>query len=168
MSTVDLYRRFVASAARYRFTRFWLGPKVIAPLDRLLFRRGGLLSLGSRAYPTLLLTTVGRKTGRRHQVVLFHLELAGAFLVVASNFGREKHPGWSANLLANPSAHVLVDGGSHPVRARLLAPEEKKAVWAKLLDIFEPFQLYEDETERSLRVFALTPDTRRNCQSGLG
>ena len=159
MNFVNVYRRWLSRMAMSHFSRFWLGPKVISRADRLLYKptHGGLLSLGSRAYPTLLLTTTGRKTGHPHTVPLFYLPSDQGLLVVASNYGRPQHPGWSANLVSQPVARVQVDHRSWEVRARLLAPEDKAAVWPELLDLFDGWQQYEEETERSIRVFSLDP-----------
>jgi deazaflavin-dependent oxidoreductase (nitroreductase family) len=119
--------------------------------------RGGLLSLGSRAYPTLLLTTTGHKTARPHTVPLFYLEQNTGLLVVASNFGRPDHPGWSTNLLHNPAGNVQVAQRTWTVKARLLPPDEKAKVWPSLIQLFDGWQGYEDETTRSIRVFSLDP-----------
>ncbi len=122
MSFVDHYRRWFTKAASTTFARRWLGPKVLSRVDRRFFTatRGGLLSLGSRAYPTLLLTTTGHRTGKPHTVPLFFLEHDGSLIVVASNYGRADHPGWSANLLRDPVGRVQTREASWKVQARLL------------------------------------------------
>lgn len=159
MSFVDHYRRWFSRVAATPFARNWLGPKVIARLDRRLYTGtgGGLISLGSRAYPTLLLTTTGHRTGRLHTVPLFFLQRGNGLLVVASNYGRVDHPGWSTNLLHEPACHVRVQNELRHVRARLLGPEEKGAVWPELVDVFDGWQRYEEQTARSIRVFSLEP-----------
>ncbi len=162
MRSADRYRRWLNKAAGSRLARSWLGPQVITRLDRRLFRflHGSIVSLGTRAFPTLLLTTTGRRTGRRHIVPLFYLPQDGSFLVVASNYGRRPHPAWSYNLLAGGPTLVEIEGESMKVTARLLPEDEKVRVWPDLLGLFETWQRYEAETERSIRVFELTPLTR--------
>jgi deazaflavin-dependent oxidoreductase (nitroreductase family) len=159
VSFVDHYRRWFSKAATTAFARKWLGPRLIASLDRRFYAPtgGGLISLGSRAYPMLLLTTTGHKTGRNRAVPLFYLPRSGSLIVVASNYGRTNHPGWSANLLRNPDCRVQVQDKSWPVRARLLPPDEKDNVWSELVDLFDGWQNYEDQTTRSIRVFSLDP-----------
>ena len=159
MSFVDHYRRWFSKAASTAFARKWLGPRLVAGLDRRLYARtgGGLISLGSRAYPMLLLTTTGHKTGRSRAVALFYLPRSESLIVVASNYGRTHHPGWSSNLLHNPDCRVQVRDESWPVRARLLPPDEKDKVWPELVELFEGWQRYEDQTTRSIRVFSLDP-----------
>ena len=157
MRMVDRYRRWFSRASSTAFARNWLGPKVDARLDRWLYKptRGGLVSLGSRAFPTLLLTTTGHKTGRSHTVPLFYLQRGASLLVVASNYGRVGHPGWSANLLHNAGCRVQVRDDTWPGRARLLPPDEKEQVWPELVRLFDGWQTYENETARSIRVFSL-------------
>lgn len=154
---IDRYRRWFGRVAGTHLARTMIGPKVVARLDRVLFRRlhGSIISLGSRAFPTLLLTTRGRKTGRPHTVPLLYLQQADRLVVVASNYGRDRHPGWSFNLLASGSARVEINGEVADARARLLSALEKEAVWPDLLDLFETWKRYEAETERDLRVFEL-------------
>jgi deazaflavin-dependent oxidoreductase (nitroreductase family) len=156
---VDSYRRWFSKVASTNVARNWLGPKVVSRLDRLLYlpTHGGLISLGSRAYPTLLLSTTGHRTGRSHTVPLFFLPRGRSLLVVASNFGRMYHPGWSANLLRDPVGRVQVRDKSWPIQARLLTRDEKDAVWSELIELFDGWQGYENETLRSIRVFSLDP-----------
>ena len=84
------------------------------------------------------------------------------FLVVGSNFGKEHHPAWTGNLLAQPEASVSFKGETIPVVARLLDAEEKKAVWPELLRIWPTYDRYVERSGRDLRVFRLE---RRRSQS---
>jgi deazaflavin-dependent oxidoreductase (nitroreductase family) len=78
-------------------------------------------------------------------------------VVVASNFGREKHPAWSANLLANPEATVQIRTRLQDVRARLATDEEKARLWPRLLEIYPTWDDYTERTDRSFRAFFLEP-----------
>ena len=42
----------------------------------------------------LLLTTTGRRTGKRRTTPLFYARDAGDFIVIASNGGEDAYPGW--------------------------------------------------------------------------
>ena len=76
---------------------------------------------------------------------------------MGSNFARESHPAWSYNLLANPAATVVAKGRRVAVEAHLLDAAEKAAVWPELTAIWPTYDVYEDRTERELRVFELRP-----------
>ena len=134
---------------------------VITPLDRLLFRvSGGRLKLSAPMIPSLTLFTTGAKSGLRRETPLmcFPRE-SGGWYVAGSNFGREQHPGWSANLLAQPEAEVHYRGRSTPVRARLLDPQQAEETWPVLEQQWPHYRDYEKTAHRDIRIFALEPLT---------
>lgn len=135
-----------------------LAPAVVPRIDRVLTRvTGGRLLLSQAAVPSLVLETVGARSGAQRQTPLATIPDGDAFYVVGSNFGRESHPAWSYNLIATPSAVVVFRGRRIPVDAHLLDEAEKAAVWSSLTAIWSTYDAYEDRTARSLRVFRLTP-----------
>ena len=72
----------------------------------------------------------GAKTGQTRKTPLGAVPLEkGRFLVVGSNFARDYHPAWTANLLANPDAEVVFRGKRTLVRARLLEGTDREARW---------------------------------------
>ena len=76
-------------------------------------------------------------------------------MVIGSNFGQTHHPGWSANLLANPAATVNLRGQLIPVRARLVRGEERDSLIARLRRMWPAYATYETTAARTLRVFRL-------------
>ena len=140
-----------------------VGSKVFPPLDRVVHKlTGGRVVLSATLVPSLVLTTTGRKSGQPRRTPLATLPVDGGFLVVGSNFGKEHHPAWTGNLLAQPEASVSFKGETIPVVARLLDAEEKKAVWPELLRIWPTYDRYVERSGRDLRVFRLE---RRPSQS---
>jgi deazaflavin-dependent oxidoreductase (nitroreductase family) len=132
------------------------GSKVFPPIDRVLSRiTGGRVALSQALVPSLELTTTGRKSGQPRRTPLATLPVGDDFLVVGSNFGKEHHPAWTANLMANPEASVSFKGEDIPVIAHLLDAEEKKEVWPKLLEIWPTYDRYVERSGRDLRVFKL-------------
>jgi deazaflavin-dependent oxidoreductase (nitroreductase family) len=77
--------------------------------------------------------------------------------VVGSNFGKEHHPAWTANLLAHPEATVGYRGTVVPVTAELLDGDARDRAWADLRRVWPLYDRYEDRAGRSLRVFRLAP-----------
>src|SRR4051812_39683464 len=57
---------------------------------------GHIWKSGSR---TLLLTTSGRRTGRRTTTPLIYENLGDDYVIVASQGGAPRHPGWYRNLV---------------------------------------------------------------------
>jgi deazaflavin-dependent oxidoreductase (nitroreductase family) len=136
-----------------------IGPHVVPHLDRFVHRvtRGRVVT--SRLFvDSLVLTTTGRKTGEPREAPLACArEATGSWLVVGSNFGKEHHPAWTANLLADPEAKVGYHGTDVAVTARLLEDAEREAAWVDLCRVWPLYDRYEDRAGRSLRVFRLTP-----------
>lgn len=127
------------------------------PLDLLVYRvSGGRRGLSPRR-AVLYLTTIGRKTGTARRVPVLYLRDGDRYWVVASNFGRDRHPGWSANLLAHPEATVQVGRRSHPVRARLAGRDEKERLWPRLIRLYPAWKNYVEWTDRDFRLFCLEP-----------
>ena len=141
----------------------WLGPHVFAPVDAWLYPRvhGAVVSAGPPVLPLLMLTTARPRTNKPHSVPLVYLERGTDLLVVASNWGRDRHPGWSENLLAEPSAIVQIGRRRQPVYARLATPVEKASLWPELIQLCPVWQSYEARSGRDLRVFVLTTDNDR-------
>jgi deazaflavin-dependent oxidoreductase (nitroreductase family) len=136
-----------------------IGPKIVPPLDRVLSRlSGGRVLLPSIVLPSIVLTTTGRRSGLPRQTPLICMpEPDGGFIVVGSNFGREHHPAWTANLIAEPKAEVTYRGRRIPVTARLLEGDERAEMWPRILEVWSVFDTYVARAGRELRVFRLTP-----------
>ena len=134
------------------------GSKIFPPIDRLMSRiTGGRVVLSASLVPSLVLTTTGAKTGQPRKAPIATLPVDDGFLVVGSNFGKEHHPAWTANLIANPDATVTYKGEDIPVVARLLDADQKAEVWPDLLRIWPAWTNYTERSGRDLRVFKLTP-----------
>jgi deazaflavin-dependent oxidoreductase (nitroreductase family) len=149
--------RVVQSLARRR--RFSLVALRVAPkVDRFVSRvTGGRFVLSQLLVPMMMLTTTGAKSGLPRESPLATLQDGDAFYVVGSNFGTEKHPAWSGNLLKNPRATVTYQGRTIDVVARLLTPEEKAEVWPRILTVWPSYDSYVERAGRDIRVFRLEP-----------
>lgn len=133
-----------------------VAPPVVTRLDRVVHRlTRGRRMVSQGMVPTIVLTTTGAKSGEPRVVPLACLPETDHFYVVGSNFGREHHPAWTANLLAHPEATASFDGDTFGVQARLLSADEKAGVWPKLVDIWPNYDRYEARSGRDIRVFRL-------------
>lgn len=134
---------------------------VWTPLERLLLRlTGWRRGLAPRAIPELVLTTTGRRTGRRRSTPVLFLEEGDRYVVVASNYGSGGHPGWSYNLTANPQAAIQIGSVRRDVRARRATPEEFERFWPRLVEIWPGWKTYRRMTDRPFRMFVLEPTDR--------
>ena len=143
-------------ASNKRFLR--VAPKFMPRIDRTVSRMtGGRLVPSDLLVPTLILTHTGSKSGLQRITPLATLVDGDAFYITGSNYGGEKHPAWSGNLMHTPAATVAFRGRTVPVLAHLLTEDEKAAIWPKLLTVWPIYDTYVERSGRSLRVFRLEP-----------
>jgi F420H(2)-dependent quinone reductase len=112
--------------------------------------------------PTLLLRTTGRRTGAARTNALVYARDGDDYLVVASNGGADKAPGWYFNLREKPDVEVQVGRDRRPARARVLEPADPD--YARLWKIVndnnrDRYDGYKKMTSRPIPIVALTPAT---------
>ncbi|MFD6157981.1 nitroreductase family deazaflavin-dependent oxidoreductase [Nocardia sp. NPDC060256] len=110
--------------------------------------------------PTLLLRTVGRKTGQARTSALTYGEDGADYLVTASNGGSPRPPGWLANVKAKPECEIQIGRRTIAVVARPTYPED--ADYARRFAIVDKinkgrYSAYQKMTERPIPVVVLTP-----------
>jgi deazaflavin-dependent oxidoreductase (nitroreductase family) len=126
--------------------------RTIGWLSRGRVQASGLL------VPSLVLHSTGARSGlERSNHLMYCPEQGGRMLVTGSNFARDNHPSWTANLLANPHAAVTIRGRRIPVRATLVGDDEREEVWARLECQWPGYRGYERASGRTLRIFRLEP-----------
>jgi len=81
--------------------------------------------------PTLLLTTMGRKSGQPRSAPLVYLRYGDGWAVAGTNFGGTSHPAWYLNLKVNPQAELLVEGEQVTVSARDALQDERADLWSR-------------------------------------
>ena len=81
---------------------------------------------GKGMIPTLVLTTVGRRSGeKRSMPLIYGTADGGAYVVVASKGGAPDHPGWFKNLSAEPEVELQVATEHVAARARVATGAER-------------------------------------------
>ncbi len=110
-----------------------------------------------RGMPILLLTTVGRKSGKVRVAPVMYIRDGGNFVVAASNNGAEQHPAWFLNLKANPLNSIEVDGTRRSVVARQATTEEKDHLWSVLTERAPFFEGYRKKAKRDIPMVILEP-----------
>jgi F420H(2)-dependent quinone reductase len=131
--------------------------RVGSPLQRLLYRwTGGRLSLTGRA-PVLLLTTIGRRTGKARTVPLLYIRDGDRLVICNVNPGFERPNPWILNLRAGPDAQVQIGRGTVRVRARAASEDELDRYWPQLTQIWPAYQAFYDKGGKR-SVFVLEPE----------
>ena len=106
--------------------------------------------------PVLLLTTVGRRSGRPRIAPLLYLQHDDELVVVASKAGMSHHPLWFLNLDANPEVEVEIGRTRSKMLARRASGEEKANLWPKLVALYRDYDNYQERTERDIPVVILS------------
>ncbi|WP_413318110.1 nitroreductase family deazaflavin-dependent oxidoreductase [Agrococcus sp. 1P02AA] len=152
-------RRILAPVSRTRAFRR-IGPRAMPVAERIASRlSGGRLVVSDILVPSLVLHSRGAKTGEpRRSELMFTPDGAGGAIVAGTSFARERHPGWTANLLAHPDAEVVVRGARFPVRATRVTAAERDSAWARIEAQWPGYRQYERDSGRTVRLFRLTTD----------
>ena len=152
-----MYRRLVQRIGHHRWFAALLRTAG-APLDRRLYRAsaGRVVITGPVLFPTLLLTTTGRRSGKpRTTPVIYHRD--GSRLVVSSeNFGQRRPAAWPLNLLADPHATVQLGAASQTFTARPAAADEVDRYWPELVALWPAHATYQRRSG-ARHMFVLEP-----------
>jgi F420H(2)-dependent quinone reductase len=138
-------RLLVRSATRY-----------LGALHRVLYGVSGG-RVGGRLWNlrVVLLTTTGRRTGKRRTVPLCSFRDGDDTVVIASYGGLDRPPAWWLNLEASPQA-ALQDGRARTtVTARNASPDERARLWAEVTARAPGYLEYARRTSREIPVVIL-------------
>ncbi|HEX3825226.1 MAG TPA: nitroreductase family deazaflavin-dependent oxidoreductase [Mycobacteriales bacterium] len=156
----DIDSRLGRTVVKFSGTKTFMrvGPKIVPHLDRALHKlTGGRVILSGAMLPSLVLTTTGAKTGLQRTTPLATKPEDEHWYVVGSNFGRDNHPAWTANLIAHPDVQISFKAKDIPVRATLLNDGEKAELWPRLVKFWPNYDVYTERSGRNLRIFRLDP-----------
>jgi len=120
---------------------------------------GGRAYRGSANSPAgfLKLTTTGRKSGQQRTVHLMYIRDASAYVVTASNGGKQRPPGWLFNVRSNPQVTMHVQGTQVSAVAEVAEPDKRRELWARLISIAPLYAGYEKHTSREIPMVILRP-----------
>ena len=143
----------------------WLvlrGRAIAVALESVLrFASGGRVGvLDLAGLPNVQITTSGRKTGLARTATVQYVPDGDGLVLVGSNWGRERHPSWSANLIATERVVVRRRGRRLVAKVRLLTGVERDKAWATVLANWPNYQIAQDRAGgRQFRLFLVTPTT---------
>lgn len=110
--------------------------------------------------PSLLLHTVGAKTGKQRTNTLSYFPDRGDYLVVASKGGDPKAPGWYHNLKANPDIEINLGPRRLAVTATPVLPDDPD--YARMWELVNKqnsnrYNGYQKRTSRPIPIVRLSP-----------
>jgi deazaflavin-dependent oxidoreductase (nitroreductase family) len=140
-----------------RGSRGWKMPRAVVVFLGLmpsLYRLLGGRGMGR----TLVLTTVGAKSGQTRDAHLTAFPDGDGWLVVASKGGSPTHPAWYVNMAGHPDEiWVQVGNRRTRVKAETLNGDERAKAWRRIVSEFSNYGDYEKKTDREIPVVRLTP-----------
>ena len=108
--------------------------------------------------PVLLLRTTGRKTGAERTAALVYLKDREELVVVASNGGSDKAPGWLFNIKAHPEVGVQIGRTRTRMQARIADSGERARLWPLVnKNNSNRYDGYQAKTTRQIPLVILSP-----------
>ncbi|GAA1937601.1 nitroreductase family deazaflavin-dependent oxidoreductase [Microbacterium aoyamense] len=151
-------RAITAPLSRTRwFRRFAV--TALPPMERWTSRvSGGRIQLTAFLVPSLVLHTIGAKSGEpRDAPLMYTADGEGRAYVAGTNWAGAAHPAWTTNLLAHPDVSITVRGRHMKVHASLVPDDERDAAWAVMEAQWPDYREYERDSGRTARIFLLQP-----------
>ena len=105
--------------------------------------------------PILLITTIGRQSGKLYTNPVVYLKEGEDYLVSASAGGMDWHPGWYLNLLKRPEVKIEIGGMVSEVTATVVKGEERNRLYEKFMAASSNFIKYKKNTSRVIPVIRL-------------
>ena len=118
---------------------------------------GGIIGAKVSGMPVLLLTTTGRKSGRKRTTPLTHQRDGDSYVVIASNGGHDNHPTWYLNVRANPDAEIVIGREKTRVRAETANDADRERLYAQAVSVFPGYAEYQQQTKRKIPVVIFRP-----------
>ena len=123
-----------------------------------LYRRtGGKFGGKVQGLPVLLLTTIGRKTGKTRVTPLGYFEHDGYYVICASNAGFDTNPAWFHNLKSHPQVELQIGSKHLTAMAEPANPALRQDLWTDLVKRAPGYGGYEKRTSREIPMVLLRP-----------
>jgi F420H(2)-dependent quinone reductase len=129
--------------------------------QRIYETSGGRVGHRMIGVPCVLLYTTGRKSGQSRCSCLVYAKDGAGYVLVASNGGSDRPPGWLFNLKADPACTVQLKTAKSAATARVV--ESADADYARLWALVNAnnkgrYDGYQTKTSRAIPLVVVTPD----------
>jgi deazaflavin-dependent oxidoreductase (nitroreductase family) len=128
--------------------------------EELYKRSDGRIGHRTIGVPTLLLRTTGRRSGATRTNALVYARDGDDYLVVASNGGADRPPGWLHNVRAKPEVEIQIVRDRRRGTARIIEPSDPSydRLWKVVnANNRDRYTAYQKKTTRPIPVIAITP-----------
>ncbi len=124
----------------------WFGSQLIKGYGRyqvwMYELSGGRLANLFLGAPCAILTTTGRKSGKKRKTPLLFVEEEQRVIIAGTKGGMSVAPLWYRNIEADPHVDFQIGDRKRAMVARKASPEEAAQLWPKLDAIYAGFQEY--------------------------
>jgi len=118
---------------------------------------GGAIGGRMQGMAALLLTTTGRKSGKRYTTPVLYRAENNHFLVAASNGGSGKLPNWWLNARSGTPIEIQIGRTRQQVSAQQASAEERQRLWPLLVAAYPTYAKYQQGTAYPIPVIILSP-----------
>ena len=100
----------------------------------------------------LILHTIGRKSGLDRAIPIAYFDYESHYLIVASNWGKDRQADWYLNLKKDPRAKLEIYGKTVSVVAHEAQGEEYDRLWKFATEHHPPYLDYQKMTTRHIPI----------------
>lgn len=109
-------------------------------------------TLRNTGIPVIIITMLGRTSGKVRKIALMRVEHDGEYALVASYGGAPANPVWYDNMVAH-SVVMIQDGPTpHEYEVREVDGDERAVWWDRSVAVFSPYAEYQQKTDRVIPV----------------
>jgi len=145
----------------------WVIKHLVSPVQRWVYRTtgGNRLLMGATQDKILLLTTLGRISGKERTTPVFYLRDGDRLVVCNVNPGFERTNPWVLNLRAHPVARVQIGQDIAEYQAREVNEAEMERYWPQLLVLWPAYRSHFERSGQRA-VFVLEPVHKKQSSGG--
>ncbi|WP_066913504.1 nitroreductase family deazaflavin-dependent oxidoreductase [Millisia brevis] len=107
--------------------------------------------------PVVVVSSIGRKSGKLRKSPLMRVEHDGAYALIASMGGAPKNPVWYWNIVDHPEVEIRDEQAVGTYVARELHDDERELWWKRAVEVWPPYAEYATKTDRLIPVLLAEP-----------
>jgi F420H(2)-dependent quinone reductase len=136
----------------------WFAVNVANRIDPFLMKASGGRVRSSLSFPTVLLTQMGAKSGKKRTTPLTYFNDGDDVVVIASQGGAPRNPAWYHNVVANPEVELWTKGGGGRYRAKEAKGKARERLWELATRYYQGFAGYQERAgDRRIPVIVCSP-----------
>src|SRR5438132_14292360 len=130
--------------------------RTLSAVQAFMYRRGLVRKIGKMQQ--VLLTTVGRKSGKARTVQLGAVPEGDGWVVIGSAGGSDADPSWWRKMVANPSVTLQVNDDVLKVKMQEITnPADYERIWNTVVATMKGYANYPKKTSRKIPLGWLRP-----------